>query len=72
MLRWICGNTRQDSTRLLANMARTRLRWSEHIEKRHVYSLGRRVDQMESSQITGGSRRPRKTILETINKNLEI
>ena len=46
MLRWICGNTRQDSTRLLANMARTRLRWSEHIEKRHVYSLRRRVDQM--------------------------
>lgn len=60
MLRWICGNTRQDSIRsdnireswgsaYLANMVRTRLRWSEHIEKRHVYSLGRRVDQMYSS-----------------------
>jgi len=46
MLRWICRNTRQDSIRsdkireswgsvYLANMVRTRLRWSEHIEKRH-------------------------------------
>ena len=43
----------------LANMVRTQFRWSKHIEKRHVYSLGTRVGQIT-------------TILETIKKNLEI
>lgn len=32
----------------------------------------RRVDQMEDSQITRGKGRPRKTIRETIRKDLEI
>jgi len=32
----------------------------------------RRVDQIEGSQITRGRGRPRKTIRETIRKDLEI
>jgi len=37
------------------------------------FSLVRRVDQMEGSQISRGGRgRPRKTLRETIKKDLEI
>jgi len=37
-----------------------------------VDSIVRRIDQMEGSQITRGRGRPRKTIRETIKKDLEI
>jgi len=49
-----------------------RLRWFWHVERKPVDSVVRRVDQMEGSQITRGRGRPRKTIRETIRKNLEI
>ena len=50
----------------------TKLRWFGHVEKRPVDSVVRRVDQTEGSQITRGRGRPRKTIRETIRKDLEI
>jgi len=56
---------------ILEKMVETRLMWFGHVERRHVDSVVRRVDQMESSQITRDRGRPRKTIRETI-KNLEI
>jgi len=37
-----------------------------------VDEVVRRVDQMEGRQITRGRGRPRKTIRETIKKDLEI
>jgi hypothetical protein len=53
-------------------MVETRLRWFGHVERRHVNYVVRRIDQMESSQITRGKRRPRKTIRESTKKDLEI
>ena len=44
-------------------MVETRLRWFGNVERRLV-------DQMEGSQITRGRGRPRKTIRETIRKDL--
>jgi len=49
-------------------MVEARLRWFEHVERRHVNAVVRRVDQMEGTQITRGRGRPRKTI----KKDLEI
>ena len=59
-------------TLIVEKMVENRLRWFEHLERRHVDSVVRRVDQMEGSQITRGRGRPRKTIRETVMKDLEI
>jgi len=37
-----------------------------------VDAVVRRVDQMEESQVKRGRERPRKTIRETIRKDLEV
>jgi len=42
------------------------------VERRPVDAIVRRVDQMEESQVKRGRGRPRKTIKETIRKNLEV
>jgi len=57
---------------IVEKMVETRLRWFGHVERRLVDFVVRRVDQMEGSQITRGSGRPRKTIRKTIRKDLEI
>jgi hypothetical protein len=84
MLRWMCGKTRRDRirndnirgrtrvARIVEKMMETRLRWFGHVERRPIGSVVRRVDRMEGSQITRGRGRPRKTIRETIKKDLEI
>jgi hypothetical protein len=43
-----------------------------HVERRHVDAVVRRVDQFEESQIRRGRGRLRKTIRETIRKDLEV
>jgi len=53
-------------------MVKKRLRWFRHVERRLVDFVVRRADQMEDSQITGGRGRVRKTIRETMRKELEI
>jgi hypothetical protein len=53
-------------------MVENRLRWFGSVKRRPVDCVVRRVDQMEDSQITRGRGRPRKTIRETIRKDLEI
>jgi hypothetical protein len=73
----MCGTkTRQDRIRndniresigitpIVEKMVETRLRWFRHVERRLVDSVVRRVDQMESSQITRGRGRPGKIIRE--------
>ncbi|KAI5440135.1 hypothetical protein KIW84_025471, partial [Lathyrus oleraceus] len=84
MLRWMCGNTRDDKikndnireyvgvTPIIEKTVENRLRWFGHVERRHVDSLERRVNQMERSQTTTGRGRCRKTIREIIKKDLEI
>jgi len=53
-------------------LVENRLRGFEHVERRPVDAIVRRVDQMEGSQVKRGKRRPMKTIRETIRKNLEV
>jgi hypothetical protein len=53
-------------------VVKTRLRWFGHVERRYVDYVVRRVDQMEGSQITKGWGGTRKTVRETIKKDLEI
>jgi hypothetical protein len=81
----MCGTkTRQDRIRndniresigitpIVEKMVETRLRWFRHVERRLVDSVVRRVDQMESSQITRGRGRPGKIIRQNIEKDLEF
>jgi len=53
-------------------MVETRLTWFRHVKRRPVDYVVRRVDQIEVSQITRGRERSRKTIRETIKKDIEI
>jgi len=53
-------------------LVENRLRWFGHVERRHVDAVVRRVDQMEESQVKRGRGRLRKTIRETIIKDLEV
>jgi hypothetical protein len=52
-------------------MVETRLRWFQHVERRPLDFVVRSVNWMEGSQITRDKGRPRKTISETIKKDLE-
>jgi hypothetical protein len=52
-------------------MVENMLRWFGHIERIPIDVVVRRVDQMEESQIRSRER-PRKTIRETIWKDLEV
>jgi len=84
MLRWMSGKTRRDKIRndtirgrvgvapIVEKLVENRLKWFGHVERRPVDSVIRRVDQMEESQVKRGRGRPRKTISETIRKDLEV
>jgi len=84
MLRWMSGKTRQDRIRndtirervgvapIVEKLVENRLRWFGHVERRPVDAVVRRVDQMEESQVKRGRGRPKKTIRETIRKDLEV
>lgn len=53
-------------------MIKIRLRWFEHVDRRIVDFVARRVNQMEGSQITRGVGRPRQTIRKTVKNDIEI
>jgi len=84
MLRWMSGKTEHDRIRndtirervgvapIVEKLVENRLRWFGHVERRPVDVVVRRVDQMEESQVRRGIGRPRKTIRETIKKDLEV
>jgi len=58
---------------IVEKMVDNKLRWFGHVERRPLHYVVRRVDQMKDSLILrGGTGRPRKTIRETIKKDLEI
>jgi predicted transcriptional regulator len=56
---------------IVEKFVENRLRWFGHIERRPVYAVVRRVDQMEESKVKRGRGRPKKTVRETIRKDLE-
>jgi len=78
MLCWMCDKTGQDRIRndnirervgvapIVKKMVETRLRWFWYVERRLVDFVISSIDPIGSSQITGGRRRSRKTIRETI------
>ena len=84
MLRWMSGKTRQDRIRndttrervgvapIVEKLVENRLRWFGHVERRPVDAVVRRLNQMEESQVKRGRERPKKTIRETIRKDLEV
>lgn len=47
---------------IVKKIVETRLKLFDNVERRHVDSVVRRVDNMKGSRITGGRGRPRKTI----------
>jgi len=51
-------------------MVENRFKWFDHVERRLVNSVVRRVDQIEDSHITRG--RPREIVRQTIEKDLQI
>ena len=56
---------------IVEKLVENRLRWFGQVERSPV-AVVRRVDQMEESQVKRGRGRPRKTIRETIRKDLEV
>ena len=59
-------------TPIVEKLVENRLRWFAHVEKRLVDAVVRRVDQIEESHVKRCRGRPKKTIRETIRKDLEV
>jgi hypothetical protein len=57
---------------IVEKLVENRLRLFGHAERRVVDVVVRRVDQMEGSQVKRDRGRPRKTIRETIRKDLDV
>lgn len=83
MLRWMCGKSRWNKiindkiTKRVGSTYRrkddkTQLRQFGHVERRHVDSVVRIIDQMEDSEIIRGKGRTRKTVREIIKKDQRL
>ncbi|KAM2067302.1 hypothetical protein ACFX1T_043651 [Malus domestica] len=83
MLRWMCGHTRKDKIRnedirgkvgvaeIEGKMRENRLRWFGHVQRRPIDAPVRRCDYGTEVQGRRGRGRPRKTLEETLRKDLE-
>ncbi|KAM1143650.1 hypothetical protein ACFX2B_032151 [Malus domestica] len=83
MLRWMCGHTRKDKIRnedirgkvgvaeIEGKMRENRLRWLGHVQRRPTDAPIRRCDYGTEVQGRRGRGRPRKTLEETLRKDLE-
>ncbi|KAM2360015.1 hypothetical protein ACFXTH_002458 [Malus domestica] len=83
MLRWMCGHTRKDKIRnediqgkvgvaeIEGNMRENRLRWFGHVQRRPTDAPIKRCDYGTEVQGRRGRGRPRKTLEETLRKDLE-
>ncbi|KAM1018747.1 hypothetical protein ACFX2C_040336 [Malus domestica] len=83
MLRWMCGHTRKDKIRnedirgkvgvaeIEGKMRENRLRWFGHVQRRPTDAPIRRCDYGIEVQGRRGRGRPRKTLEETLRKDLE-
>ncbi|KAM2796144.1 hypothetical protein COP1_007305 [Malus domestica] len=83
MLRWMCGHTRKDKIRnedirgkvgvaeIEGKMRENRLRWFGHVQRRPTDAPIRRCDNGTEVQGRRGRGRPRKTLEETLRKDLE-
>ncbi|RXH87370.1 hypothetical protein DVH24_034270 [Malus domestica] len=83
MLHWMCGHTRKDKIRnedirgkvgiaeIEGKMRENRLRWFGHVQRRHTDASVRRYDYEIEVQGRRGRGRPKKTLEETLRKDLE-
>ncbi|KAM1790899.1 hypothetical protein ACFX12_034922 [Malus domestica] len=83
MLRWMCGHTRKDKIRnedirgkvgvaeIEGKLRENRLRWFGHVQRRPTDAPVRRCDHRTEVQGRRGRGRPRKTLEETLRKDLE-
>ncbi|KAM1889548.1 hypothetical protein ACFX13_047518 [Malus domestica] len=83
MLRWMCGHTRKDKIRnedirgkvgvagIEGKMRENRLRWFGHVQRRPTDAPIRRGDYGTEVQGLRGRGIPRKTLEETLRKDLE-
>ncbi|KAM2859996.1 hypothetical protein COP2_025345 [Malus domestica] len=83
MLRWMCGHTRKDKIRnedirgkvgvaeIEGKRRENRLRWFGHVQRRPTDAPVRRCDHGTEVQGRSGRGRPRKTLDETLRKDLE-
>ena len=81
MLCWMSGKTGRDKIRndtrvglapIVKMMVENKLRWFGHFERIFVDVVVRKVDQMEESRIKRGRGRHKKTIRETIRKDVKV
>ncbi|KAM2694147.1 hypothetical protein EV2_008244 [Malus domestica] len=83
MLRWMCGHTRKDKIRnedirgkvgvaeIEGKMRENRLRWFGYVQRRPTDAPIRRCDYGTEVQGRRGRGRPKKTLEETLRKDLE-
>ncbi|CAN6710825.1 unnamed protein product [Malus baccata var. baccata] len=83
MLRWMCGHTRKDKIRnedirgkvgvaeIEGKMRENWLHWFGHVQRRPTDAPVRRYDYGTEVQGRRGRGRPRKTLKETLRKDLE-
>ncbi|KAM1280162.1 hypothetical protein ACFX15_020552 [Malus domestica] len=83
MLRWMCGHTRKDKIRnedirgkvgvaeIEGKMRENRLRWFGHVQRRPTDAPIIRCDYGTEVQGRRGRGKPRKTLEETLRKDLE-
>ena len=67
-----CIRKRVGVAPIVEKMVESRLRWFGHVCRRPVEAPIRRMDQIEGSTLTRGRGRPRKTIGETVKKDLHV
>ena len=84
MLRWMCGHTRKDKIRnedirgkvgvaeIEGKMRENRLRWFGHVKRRPIDTPVRICDYETEVQGRRGRGRPRKTLEETLRKDLRV
>ncbi|KAM1787825.1 hypothetical protein ACFX11_038188 [Malus domestica] len=83
MFRWMCGHTRKDKIRnedirgkvrvakIVGKLRENRLQWFGHVQRRPTDAPIRRYDYGIEVQGPRGRGRPRKTLEETLRKDLE-
>lgn len=57
---------------IVENMVESWLKWFGQVLRRPVEASVRRINQMESNPMVRGKGGPRKTIIETIKKGLDV
>ncbi|KAM2298110.1 hypothetical protein ACFXTI_000109 [Malus domestica] len=84
MLCWMCGHTLKDKIRnedirgkvgvakIEGKMRENQLRWFGHVQRRPIDAPVRRYDYEIEVQGRRGKGRPRKTLEETLRKDLEL